>query len=251
MQPREFDDPAFLERLRSGDQAAYRALIQRFHRSLIHLAYSVIGSAAQAEEVVQDAWLAVFTGISRFEGRSSLATWLFAIVLNRARSRAQRESRLVSLPTEADRTNERAVPLSAFKPDGHWVDAPRLWEEIDPERVVGDRQLWQLVQTEIDRLPQGQRAVIVLRDIEGQTAEEACMLLNISPENQRVLLHRARSRIRQMVDNVIAMTPATEAAPSPPVRATRPRSRPGVRERSIRFVRQNLAWLAQPLSGLS
>ncbi len=252
MQPREFDDPAFLARLRSGDQAAYRALIQRFHRSLIHLAYSIIGSAAQAEEVVQDAWLAVFNGISRFEGRSSLATWLFTIVLNRARSRAQREGRLVALPTDGDRTTERAVPLSAFKPDGHWVEAPRLWDEIDPERVVGSRQLWQFVQIEIDRLPAGQRAVIVLRDIEGQTAEDACTLLNISPENQRVLLHRARSRIRQTIDDLLAVAPAAECArPRPAVRAVRPRPRPSVRERSVRVVRRKLTWLAQPLPGLS
>jgi RNA polymerase sigma-70 factor (ECF subfamily) len=251
MQPREFDDPAFLARLRGGDQAAYRALIQRFHRSLIHLAYSVIGSAAQAEEVVQDTWLAVFSGVGRFEGRSSLATWLFAIVLNRARSRAQRERRLVSLPTEADGTNERAVPLSAFKPDGHWVEAPRLWEEIDPERIVGDRQLWQIVQSEIDRLPAGQRAVIVLRDIEGQTAEEACTLLNISPENQRVLLHRARSRIRQVVDGLIAPGVVAAVRPSRPLPAARSRGRPGVRERGAHFVRQTLTWLTEPLAGLS
>ena len=250
MQPREFDDPAFLARLRGGDQAAYRALIQRFHRSLIHLAYSVIGSAAQAEEVVQDAWLAVFNGIGRFEGRSSLATWLFAIVLNRARSRAQRESRLIPLPTEADRTNERAIPLSAFKPDGHWVEAPRLWEEIDPERVVGDRQLWQIVQSEIDRLPAGQRAVIVLRDIEGQSAEEACTLLNISSENQRVLLHRARSRIRQVVDQLIAPVATAAVRRGSSIQATRPRTPPGIRERSVRLVRR-LAWLAEPLAGLS
>ncbi len=199
---------------------------------------------------MQDAWLAVFNGIGRFEGRSSLATWLFAIVLNRARSRAQREKRLVALPTEADHTNERAVPLSAFKPDGHWIDAPRLWEEIDPERVVGGRQLWQIVQSEIDRLPAGQRAVIVLRDIEGQTAEEACTLLNITSENQRVLLHRARSRIRLTIDELI-VPKAVADRPDRPLPAAGPHARPGVRERSVRFVRQRLKWLTEPLAGLS
>ena len=143
------------------------------------------------------------------------------------------------------------MPLSAFKPDGHWVEAPRLWEEIDPERVVGGRQLWQRVQIEIDRLPAGQRAVIVLRDIEGQTAEEACTLLNISPENQRVLLHRARSRIRQMVDDLIAPGATAAVRPGRPVSATPSRTRPGVRERSVLFVRQKLTWLTQPLAGLS
>src|SRR5215217_475934 len=98
MRQTEFDQPAFLDRLRNGDPAAYRALIRRFHTSLIGVASSVIGSHAQAEEVVQDAWLAVFSGIGRFEGRSSLTTWIFSIVLNRARTRASRERRLVGLP---------------------------------------------------------------------------------------------------------------------------------------------------------
>ncbi|MBS0639941.1 MAG: sigma-70 family RNA polymerase sigma factor [Proteobacteria bacterium] len=202
MQPREFDDPAFLARLRAGDQAAYKALIARFHRSLTQVAASIIGSHAQAEEVVQDSWLAVLSGIGRFEGRSSLATWLFTIVLNRARTRASRESRLVSLPAQADGAGERAVPASAFKPDGHWIDEPRLWDDVSPERIVGGQQLWQRVQTEIERLPPGQRAVLILRDMEGQSAEDACALLAITPENQRVLLHRARTRIRQAIDAI-------------------------------------------------
>src|ERR1700722_4250899 len=124
MRPSEFDDPAFLDRLRTGDAAAYRSLIRRFHRSLTGVAASIIGSQGQAEEVVQDAWLAVFTGVRRFEGRSSVVTWLFTIVLNRARSRASRERRLVALPAGLDGSEpgERGVPLSAFKPDGHWID---------------------------------------------------------------------------------------------------------------------------------
>ena len=92
------------------------------------------------------------------------------------------------------------MDVSEFKPDGHWIDAPRLWDEIDPERIVGGRQLWDHVMEAIDRLPAGQRAVIILRDIEGCEAEEACTLLGITAENQRVLLHRARGRIRQTID---------------------------------------------------
>jgi RNA polymerase sigma-70 factor (ECF subfamily) len=209
-----FDDPAFLARLRQGESAAYRALIRRFHGSLVGVAASVIGSRAQAEEVVQDAWLAVFSGIGRFEGRSSIVTWLFSIVLNRARTRAGREGRLVGLPALMEGTppGERAVPLSAFKPDGHWVEVPRLWDEIDPERIVGGRQLWDHVQGVIERLPAGQRAVIILRDMEGRTAGEACELLAISAENQRVLLHRARGRIRQAMDALTgAKLPAAPA----------------------------------------
>jgi RNA polymerase sigma-70 factor (ECF subfamily) len=210
----EFDDPAFLARLRQGESSAYRVLIRRFHGSLVGVAASIIGSRAQAEEVVQDAWLAVFSGIGRFEGRSSVVTWLFSIVLNRARTRASREGRLVGLPALMDGTppGERAVPLSAFKPDGHWVEAPRLWDELDPERIVSGRQLWDHVQDVIERLPAGQRAVIILRDMEGRTAEEACDLLGISAENQRVLLHRARGRIRQVIDTLTGAEPRVVTA---------------------------------------
>lgn len=214
MNTAEFDDPAFLARLRTGDAGAYRQLIRRFHASLVSVAASLIGSRAQAEEVVQDAWLAVFTGIGRFEGRSSLATWLFSIVLNRARTRAGRESRLVALPSILDGSqgNERAVDVSEFQPDGHWIETPRLWDELNPERVLAGKQLWTHVQEAIERLPAGQRAVIILRDMEERSAEEACALLSISAENQRVLLHRARGRIRKTIDALVAgSAPATAA----------------------------------------
>ena len=200
----EFDEPAFLERLRQGDQGAYRALVRRFHMSLIRVAGSIIGSQAQAEEVVQDAWLAVFNNIARFEGRSSLTTWLFTIVMNRARTRIGREGRTVGLPAILDgsQPGERAVPASSFEPNGHWAEAPRLWDEISPERIVGGRQLWDHVQEIIETLPAGQKAVILLRDMEGRDADEACEILGITAENQRVLLHRARGRIRAAIDQL-------------------------------------------------
>jgi RNA polymerase sigma-70 factor (ECF subfamily) len=199
----EFDSPDFLARLRRGDEGAYRRLIRRFHGSLVGVAAAVIGSRAQAEEVVQDAWLAVFASIARFEGRSTLAAWIFTIVLNRARSRARAEGRLVALP-EGLAGAERGVPESEFHPDGHWREVPALWEVLDPERVIAGRQLWEHVQRAIAGLPAGQRAVIVLRDIEGLGAEEACSLLSLSAENQRVLLHRARNRVRRTVDALLA-----------------------------------------------
>ena len=202
MRDTEFDDPAFVARLREGESAAYRALVRRFHASLVRFAASIIGSHAQAEEVVQDAWVAVYAGVGRFEGRSSLITWIFSIVVNRARTRVSREGRLVGLGAlmEGTAPGERGVPLTAFKPDGHWVEAPRLWDELNPERIISGRQLWDHVQTAIDALPPGQRAVILLRDMEARDAEETCSLLQISPENQRVLLHRARSRVRAALE---------------------------------------------------
>jgi RNA polymerase sigma-70 factor, ECF subfamily len=216
MRPTEYDDPQFLARLRQGDTAAYRSLVRRFHTSLVRFAASIIGSHAQAEEVVQDTWLAVYAGVGRFEGRSSLVTWIFSIVMNRARTRVSREGRLVGLSALMEGSNpaERGVPLSEFRPDGHWVETPRLWDELDPERIVAGRQLWDHVQRVIDRLPAGQRAVILLRDMEGRDAEETCSLLEISAENQRVLLHRARSRIRQEIDALIGLQPAKRAAPA-------------------------------------
>ena len=241
MRTAEFDDPAFLARLRAGEEAAYRQLIRRFHASLISVANVVIGSRAQAEEVVQDAWLAVFNGIGRFEGRSSLATWLFAIVLNRARTRASREAHLVGLPGTLDgaQGNERAVDASEFQPDGHWIETPRLWDELNPERVVGGKQLWAQVQEAIERLPAGQRAVIILRDMEGREAEETCALLGISPENQRVLLHRARGRVRKTIDALLAGTaPATS-----PIAARRLPGRDGSNTLA-RLLVSALRWLA-------
>jgi RNA polymerase sigma-70 factor (ECF subfamily) len=242
MRTAEFDDPAFLARLRAGDDGAYRQLIRRFHASLVSVANSIIGSRAQAEEVVQDAWLAVFNGISRFEGRSSLATWLFSIVLNRARTRASREKRLVGLPGILDgaQGNERAVDVTEFQPDGHWIELPRLWDDLNPERVVAGRQLWAHVQAAIERLPAGQRAVIILRDMEGREAEEACTLLGISAENQRVLLHRARGRIRKTIDALIA---GIAPAPAPAPGRTAPRRGPAAAlDRLIAWAR---AWAAQ------
>lgn len=213
----EFDAPEFIAALRGGDERAYRRLIRRFHGSLVGVASSVIGSRAQAEEVVQDAWLAVFAGIGRFEGRSTLASWLFTIVLNRARTRISRESRMVALPAVLDgiQGEERAVPVSQFKADGHWVDPPRLWDELDPERQIGGRQLWHHVQEIIATLPAGQKAVIILRDIEDRTAEEACALLEISPENQRVLLHRARGRVRAAIDALTGQPASRRHAAAP------------------------------------
>ncbi len=223
MSKTEFDQPEFLLRLRRGEAQAYRALFRRFHGSLVGIAASIIGSRAQAEEVVQDAWLAMFTGIGGFEGRSSVVTWIFSIVLNRARTRAMREGRLVGLPAllEGTEPGGRAVDAAEFKPDGHWREVPRLWDELDPERIVGGRQLWHHVLDAIEQLPAGQRAVLILRDMEGREAEEICALLEISAENQRVLLHRARGRIRQRIDALIGALPA-ETAGTP---GRRPRRR--------------------------
>lgn len=217
MDDRAFDSPEFLARLRAGDEGAYRRLVRRFHGTLVAVASGVIGSRAQAEEVVQDTWLAVLRNIAGFEGRSSLAAWLYTIALNRARTRIGREARLVALPGE----EAPAPDPDAFRSNGHWAEAPRLWDVLDPERMLAGRQLWDHVQEAIATLPAGQRAVIVMRDIEGLPGEEICALLSITPENQRVMLHRARTRIRAAIDRITRPT-AQQTPPSPPPRKPRP-----------------------------
>jgi RNA polymerase sigma-70 factor (ECF subfamily) len=203
----DFDDPAFIALLRGRDEGAYRQLIRRYHRSLVGLASSITGSRALGEEVVQDAWLAVLTGIAGFESRSSLASWLFRIVLNRARTHVGREARMVSLAISGDEATGDGDPDGLrFTADGHYVDPPRLWDTLDPEREIAGRQLWEHAQAVIDTMPSGPKAVIILRDIEGVSAAEACRLLEISPENQRVLLHRARERVRRAIDLLTAAT---------------------------------------------
>lgn len=245
MRETEFDDPDFIGRLRDGDSAAYRRLVRRFHTSLVRCAAAIIGSQAQAEEVVQDSWIAVFSGIGRFEGRSSLVTWLFSIVMNRARTRISREGRTVGLGAlmEGSPPGGRGVPLSEFKPDGHWAEAPRLWDDLNPERIAGGRQLWDHVQTVIDSLPSGQKAVILMRDMEGLDAEETCALLDISPENQRVLLHRARCRIRRELDALTGAAPLPQATPAR--RAAKP---PGTARIAHAFGRWIQRWLPPALA---
>ena len=215
MRAGEFDEPAFLARLRGGEGEAWRRLVHRFHASLVRLAASIIGSQAQAEEVTQDSWLAAYQGVARFEGRSSLVTWLFSIVMNRARTRVAREGRLVGLDLlmEGTRSDDRGVPLSHFKPDGHWAESPKLWDTISPERVVSGRQLWDHALAVIEILPAGQRAVLLLRDMEGRDADETCALLEISAENQRVLLHRARCRVRAAIDRLVGGVPGARPPP--------------------------------------
>jgi RNA polymerase sigma-70 factor, ECF subfamily len=237
----EFDNPAFLARLRSGDHGAFRQLVQHFHGALVGTAAGIIGSRAQAEEVVQDTWLAVFANIAGFEGRSSLATWLFTIATNRARTRARREGRMVPLALPAPEGEERAVPLENFRADGHWTAMPRLWTDLDPEREVAGRQLWQHVEAVIEQLPANQKAVLILRDVEGCSAEDACAMLEVSAENQRVLLHRARARVRRRIDALLA-----EGAPAAPPRAAtaRPATKPPRTEPGVARV---LAWLRRLL----
>jgi RNA polymerase sigma-70 factor, ECF subfamily len=190
-------DHALVAALRAGDEGAFEALVDRYHGSLVQVALMYVRDRAIAEEVAQETWLAVLEGIERFEGRSSLKTWVFRILTNRAKTRGQRELR--QLPVSALMADdEPEVPLDRFLPpdDPHrplgWVAPPRAW----PEERLLTRETVEHVREAIAQLPPLQQAVIGLRDVEGFSPEEVASALDISAVNERVLLHRARSRVR-------------------------------------------------------
>lgn len=205
------NDMQLVEALRAGDEAAFSYLLDRYHNALIRTALLYVSSRAIAEEVVQETWLGVLQGIQRFEGRSSLKTWLFRILMNRAQTRGQREHRSIPFSDfaftdrEADDPAvepERFLPASHARWPGHWMQPPRAWDEIPEERFLSQEMRGVLLQA-IDQLPPQQRQVISLRDLEGWSAGEVCNALNLSETNQRVLLHRARSKARHALEQYL------------------------------------------------
>jgi RNA polymerase sigma-70 factor, ECF subfamily len=194
--------------LRSGDEASFLALVQRYQRPLLRLAQTFVPSQAVAEEVVQDTWLAVIKGIDAFKGRSSLRTWIFRILTYQAKSRGERERR--SIPMSAFEpmdpgSDEPAVDPSRFRPagdprwPGHWADPPADWESDAEARLLG-HEAQHVISSAMETLAPAQRLVMTLRDLEGWDSDEVCAALEISPGNQRVLLHRARSRVRASLE---------------------------------------------------
>jgi RNA polymerase sigma-70 factor (ECF subfamily) len=184
-------DHELLEQLRAGNEEAFVALVGRHNHALYYVARSFVPTDAIAEEVVQDTWMAVVRGISKFEGRSSIKTWLVRITINRARSTGTRESRVLPL----SRT-EAAVDPNRFDKTGHWMSPPEHFIEDTEDRVMA-QSLSESIHTSLENLPESQRQVVTLRDVEGLDSKEVCQLLEISEVNQRVLLHRGRSRLRQ------------------------------------------------------
>jgi RNA polymerase sigma-70 factor (ECF subfamily) len=211
------DPERLVARLRAGDETAFRELVREHNRALIGLARSFVGNQATAEEVVQDTWVAVITGLSGFEERSSLKSWIFGILANKARTRAVRERRVVTF-ADLGHDADPAVDPDRFKTSGMWADPPDAWTDFDPERIVAGRQLLAHAWAAIENLPLAQRGVVILRDVEGMDAEDACALLGVSEANQRVLLHRGRSRIRQAIETLLAEPGVRRDAdrPAPP-----------------------------------
>jgi len=188
-------DSKLLLRLRSGDESAFVSLVERYHEPMLLLAASFVPSRAVAEEVVQDTWLAMLRGLSGFEGRSSLKTWLFRILVNRARTTGAREQRSVPVADP-----EPAVDPSRFDASGGWADPPEHWIEAAEGRVEAGK-LAHRIRAWIDDLPARQREVVFLRDVEGMSSQEVCAVLALSDVNQRVLLHRGRNRLRQLFED--------------------------------------------------
>lgn len=189
--------------LRAGDEAAFAALVEREHAVLRRLARSFVATDAVADEVVQETWLAVIEGIDRFEGRSSLRTWIHRILVNIARRHGVREHR--SVPASSIGGGP-AWPSSDFEADGewagHWVVGPAPWDGPAERAVAAETMA--VVAATINDLPPVQRAVITLRDVEGWPPDEVCDVLDLTPGNQRVLLHRARGRVRAALAEVLS-----------------------------------------------
>jgi RNA polymerase sigma-70 factor (ECF subfamily) len=190
-----------LERLRSGDDAAFEALVGALHTRLLGFARLFLSNPASAEEVVQDAWLAVIKSLPSFEGRSSLKTWIYSIVANRARTRATRDGRYVPLDASASDGDDAGGPgADRFGPDGRWAFPPSPSLLRTPEEVLLSGETRGILERALAELPPGPRAVVTLRDVEGLDAEEACNVLGLTETNQRVLLHRGRSRLRRRLE---------------------------------------------------
>lgn len=197
------DDERLLHALRGRDEAAFVALVERYQGQLTRLAMAYVSSRAIAEEVVQETWIGVLQGIDRFEGRSAFRTWLFRILVNQAKRRGERESRTIpfaALSREDGDDDEPEVAPDRFHAAGHrwaghWAMLPQDWREAPEERLLSD-ETRAVVQRAINTLPHNQRLVITMRDVDGLAPKEICSIMSVSETNQRVLLHRARSKVR-------------------------------------------------------
>ena len=203
------DEASLLNSLRARDEAAFTQLVEMYHASLVRLARIFVHDTTIAEEVAQETWLAVLRGLDRFEGRSSLKTWLFTILTNKAKTRGQRENRtLTNTDLEVAASDSPTVDPGRFndpnteKWPNHWADPPVSWAGI-PEETLLSQETIQLIREAIDALPETQRIVITLRDMHELSSDEVCNVLGVSETNQRVLLHRARAKVRQALEDYL------------------------------------------------
>jgi RNA polymerase sigma-70 factor (ECF subfamily) len=203
-------EEALVARLRRGDEGAFDELVDRHHSALIRMAIGYVADRDVAEEVVQDTWMAVIESLNRFESRSSLRTWIFGIMIHKAKDRGVRERRHMTFSAfecfEDD--NEEAVDPSRFHQSGewagHWAFPPQPWDDQTPEKLLASQQAVKAMNRAIEALPANLKDVLILRDIEGVEAEEACEILKITETNLYVRLHRARERVRQAVETSLS-----------------------------------------------
>jgi RNA polymerase sigma-70 factor (ECF subfamily) len=206
--PMDAADAQLVAALKAGDEETYRRLVREWHAMMVRVAQIFVPSRDIAEEVVQETWLRVLGALDRFEGRSSLRTWVFRILVNTAKTRAQREGRVIpfSALNDPGRVPEPAVDPDRFldadheRYPGHWAAPPRALPE---ERLLAT-ETRERIGAAIDALPSAQRAVITLRDVSGWDAESVCNALDLSEVNQRVLLHRARAKVRQALEEYLS-----------------------------------------------
>jgi RNA polymerase sigma-70 factor (ECF subfamily) len=202
-------DAALLVALQAGDEGAFMTLVDRHHASLVRLARTVVSSEAIAEEVAQEAWTGLLEGLARFEGRSSLKTWLFRILINRARTRGVREARTVPFSALESSEDAGSEPdPGAFTRRGGWASPPVRWDNDTPETLLLRAEVRACLDKAIAALPPNQRVVLTLRDVEGVDSADVCHVLEITETNQRVLLHRARGRVRAALAEYMDGDPA-------------------------------------------
>jgi RNA polymerase sigma-70 factor (ECF subfamily) len=193
-------DDALLKRLLDGDESAFSELVAAYHGSLLRLALTFVADRGAAEDVVQETWLGVVRGLPSFERRSSLKTWIFRILANRGRTRGARDGRLVNFSALGEADEDPTDLADRFSANGRWIQPPPKWQESNPEELLLRREVVAGLEEAISSLPPNQRSVVTLRDIEGLDAVDVCNILEISETNQRVLLHRARTKVRTMVE---------------------------------------------------
>lgn len=195
--------------LRGGDEEAFDELVTRHHSALIRMAMGYVADREVAEEVVQDTWMAVIEGLGRFEGRSSLRTWIFGIMIHKAKDRGVREKRHTNFSSfeSMDEESEETIDPSRFYQSGewagHWVFPPQPWDDQTPEKLLASQQAVTAMNRAIEALPPTLKDVLILRDVEGVEAKEACEILKITETNLYVRLHRARERVRQAVETYL------------------------------------------------
>lgn len=201
------DDRRLVAGLRAREEWAFAELVERYGAAFLRVAQVYVSSRAVAEEVVQDTMIGVMSGIQRFEGRSSLKTWLFRVLTNHAKTRALREGRSIPFSSLDDSAEPSVEPNRFLDPPhrwaGHWASAPERFESLPEDRLLAG-EARKVVEGAIATLPPNQRAVITLRDVEGWESSEVCGMLAVSDANQRVLLHRARAKVRQALEEYLA-----------------------------------------------